>query len=90
MIRLLYAVEKQATALSAPERLDLRQTQSAPMLIQLRQKLLGWKESLLPKHPMAEAVNYALNQWTELNAFCLDAAVPIDNNISERRSSGWC
>src|SRR5271156_6637476 len=63
---------------------DLRQKQSAPMLIQLRQKLLGWKESLLPKHPMAEAVNYALSQWTELNAFCLDGAVPIDNNISER------
>jgi hypothetical protein len=33
---------------------------------------------------MAEAVNYALSQWTELNAFCLDGAVPIDNNISER------
>jgi len=84
MIRLLYAVEKQATALSPLGRLDLRQKQSAPVLIQLRQKLLGWKELLLPKHPMAEAVNYALGQWTELNAFCLDGAVPIDNNISER------
>ena len=79
MIRLLYAVEKQAAALPAPERLDQRQKQSAPMLIQLRQKLLGWKEQLLPKHPMAEAVNYALSQWTELNAFCFDGAVPIDN-----------
>ena len=38
----------------------------------------------MPKHPMTEAVNYALGQWTELNAFCLDGAVPIDNNISER------
>src|SRR3984957_18463461 len=84
MMRLLYAVEKQATALSAPGRLDLRQKQSAPVLIQLRQKLLGWKELLLPKHPMAEAVNYALSQWTELNAFCSDGGVPIDNNISER------
>ena len=84
MIRSLYAVEKQATALSAPERLDLRQELSAPMLIQLRHKLLSWKESLLPKHPMAEAVSYTLSQWTELNAFCLDGAVPIDNNISER------
>ena len=84
MIRLLYAVEKQTTALSAPERLDLRQKQSAPVLLELRQKLLSWKELLLPKHPMAEAVNYALGQWTELNAFCLDGAVPIDNNISER------
>ena len=46
--------------------LDLRQRQSAPVLAQLRQKLLSWKEQLLPKHPMAEAVNYALRQWTAL------------------------
>src|SRR5258707_7817014 len=39
---------------------------------------------MLPKHPMAEAVNYALGQWEPLNVFCSDGAVPIDNNISER------
>jgi Transposase IS66 family len=50
----------------------------------LREKLLGWKEQLLPKHPMAEAVNYTLSQWAELNVFCSDGAVPIDNNVSER------
>jgi hypothetical protein len=33
---------------------------------------------------MADAVNYALNQWNELSVFTLDGAVPIDNNISER------
>jgi hypothetical protein len=33
---------------------------------------------------MAEAVNYALNQWAELNVFCDDGAVPIDNNVFER------
>jgi transposase len=84
MVRALYAVEKQATELSVAERLQLRQRQSALVLAQLRQKLLSWKELLLPKHPMAEAVNYALGQWAELNAFCSDGAVPIDNNISER------
>ena len=55
-----------------------------PLLAELRQKLLAWKEQLLPKHPMAEAVNYTLGQWTELNVFCSDGAVPIDNNVSER------
>jgi transposase len=60
MVRVLYAVEKQAIDLPAAERLRLRQTQSAPVLVQLRQKLLTWKEQLLLKHPMAEAVNYAL------------------------------
>jgi hypothetical protein len=33
---------------------------------------------------MAEAVNYTLGQWTELNVFCTDGAVPIDNDISGR------
>jgi transposase len=33
---------------------------------------------------MAEAVNYALSQWTELNVFCSDGAVAIDSNVSER------
>ena len=36
------------------------------------------------KHPVAEAIYYGLGQWTELNVFCSDAAVPIDNNVSER------
>jgi Transposase IS66 family len=36
----LYAIEKQATELSATARLHLRQRQSAPVLVQLRQQLL--------------------------------------------------
>jgi len=54
------------------------------VLAKLREQLLGWKEQLLPKHPMAEAVNYTLSQWSELNVFCSDGAVPIDNYVSER------
>jgi transposase len=80
----LFAVEKQAKEASVEERLQLRQQQSVPLLAELRQKLLRWKEQLLPKHPMAEAVNYTLSQWTELNVFCSDGAVPVDNNVSER------
>jgi hypothetical protein len=34
--------------------------QSVPILAELHRKLLIWKEQLLPKHPMAEAVNYTL------------------------------
>jgi hypothetical protein len=84
LLRALYGVEKQAKDLSFAQRLELRQAQSAPVLAELRQRLLLWKEQLLPKHPMAEAVNYVLGQWAELNVFCSDGAVPIDNNVSER------
>jgi hypothetical protein len=57
LLRRLFALEQQAKEFSVAERLALRQAQSAPLLAELRQKSLGWKEQLLPKHPMAEAVN---------------------------------
>jgi transposase len=84
MIRGLFAVEDEAKAMGDADRLCLRQSRTQPILLGLREKLWTWKEQLLPKHPMAEAVNYALNQWKELNVFASDGAVPIDNNISER------
>jgi hypothetical protein len=83
-VRALYTVEHQAKGLTAEKRLKLRQEQSAPLLTELHERLLAWKEQLLPKHPMAEAINYALGQWSELNVFSTDGAVPIDNNVSER------
>jgi transposase len=84
LIDALFRAERQAKDFSVEEHLGFRQTHSVPLLAKLREKLLGWKEQLLPKHPMAEAVNYALSQWAELNVFCADGAVPIDNNVSER------
>jgi transposase len=99
-VRALYAVEREANAMAhvgeenlaardendraAMARLQLRCTRSAPITAALREKLLAWKEQLLPKHPMAEAINYALGQWVELTVFLADAAVPLDNNVSER------
>jgi len=84
LVSALYVVEKQAKDASVEERLRLRLEQSEPVLTTLRERFLAWKEQLLPKHPMAEAVNYALGQWAELNVFSTDGAVPIDNNVSER------
>ena len=80
----LFAVERQAKDITVSERLELRQKQSVPILAELHRKLLIWKEQLLPKHPMADAVNYTLGQWEALTVFTTDGAVPIDNNVSER------
>jgi transposase len=84
MIRRLYAIEQRGKALDVATRLALRQNESLPILSALKHKLHGWRDGLLPKHPMAQAVGYALNQWNELNVFTADGAVPIDNNVSER------
>jgi transposase len=84
LLNALFTVERQGKDVSLAERLELRQKQAVPVLAELRQKLLAWKEQLLPKHPMAEAVNYTLSQWDALTVFTIDGAVPIDNNVSER------
>lgn len=86
LIRQLYAIEGRAgdATMDAAARLALRQRESAPLLAGFKDKLLGWRDQLLPKHPMREAVQYALNQWDALNVFAADGSVPIDNNVSER------
>jgi transposase len=81
----LYAIERRGAGLEVLARLALRQSESIPVLAMLKQKLHGWRDELLPKHPMNQAVGYALNQWTELNVFASDGAVRIDNNVSERQ-----
>ena len=84
LYRLLYQVEKTATKLDAAARLALRQEYSAPRMSEWKHRLAVLKQSLLPKSPMAEAVNYSMNHWEELTLFLKDGAVPIDNNASER------
>jgi transposase len=88
-VRALYAVERLGKDSSVQERLKLRQQKSAPLLDELHERLLVWKEQLLPKHPMADAINYALGQWQELMVFCSDGAIPIDNNGQNAARGIW-
>jgi hypothetical protein len=83
-VRALYAIEHASRALTPSERLQMRQEKSAPLVAALRDRLDRWKLELIPKHPMADAVNYALNQWQAMTIFLADASVPLDNNLSER------
>jgi transposase len=83
-VRALYAIERRAEKMTTEERLQMHQEESAPLLAELRLRLLAWKEQLLPRHPMAEAIQYALAQWPQLMVFSTDGSIPIDNNVSER------
>jgi hypothetical protein len=93
-IRLLYDVENQAKKTAkkgeadlASERSRLRQEFSVPRLAEFR----AWLESqqaerggsVLPKSPMGQAVQYALNQWDALCVYATDGRLNIDNNPSE-------
>lgn len=80
MIRRLYAVEAE----DAQHGLRLRQSQSAPVLEQIRSWLIEQQTQVLPRSPIAQAMGYALNQWPALIVYASDARLSIDNNVSER------
>lgn len=81
------ASDRHGHELLAEHRLRLRQEQALPRLAQFR----AWLESqqaerggpLLPKSPMGQAIQYALNQWDALCVYTTDGRLAIDNNASE-------
>jgi transposase len=95
-IRELYAVERRLTRLHEGEWRELplvevedliaaaRQEHSVPILNELHTWLEQEAPKLLPKHPMREAIDYALNHWTALFRYATDGALDIDNGASER------
>ncbi len=81
------ASDRRLHELLAENRFRLRQKHAVPRLAQLR----GWLQSqqaerggtLLPKSPMGQAIQYALNQWDALCVYTTDGRLAIDNNASE-------
>jgi transposase len=84
-IKVLFEIESRAKGWSAEERLDLRRRESQPIIDALRVLFVDQKAGLLPRHPMAEAIGYALNQWKPRTLFVTDGAVPIHNNLAEQQ-----
>jgi transposase len=93
-VRRLYDVEDEAKAeitrhgltgaAAAAVFLRLRQAKAAPLLTSFGQWLLAQKEKVLPKSPIAAAINYVRNQWAALSRYTTDGDLHIDNNVSER------
>ena len=88
LIAQLYRVEEQARRWSAAARLELRQSESRPVLDKLHGYLREIQAEVLPKSPEARAVRYTLNNWTALNRYCEDGELAIDNNHTERSIRG--
>jgi transposase len=95
MVRQLYAVEDEAdkkiallTGATQQQkddiRRDLRQRQSVPVLEEIKTWLDEQIKLVLPRSPMAEAINYTLNQWQALCVYAGHGFLNIDNNTAER------
>jgi transposase len=85
LIKSLFDLEDRAVQMTADQRLALRQDEARPMIEALHTLLVEQRLALLPKHPMAQAIGYTLNQWKELTLFLVDGAVPIHNNLAEQQ-----
>jgi transposase len=65
-------------------RLAQRQQQSKPILAKIKTWLDTESQLVLPRSPMAQAINYTLNQWDALCRYTEQAYLNIDNNAAER------
>lgn len=87
-IRKLFLVEHEATIrriVGSPDHLALRLEKSKPVLDKLFEWLAETQKVVLPKSPIATAINYCINQRDRLQLFLEDARIPIHNNSSESR-----
>jgi len=84
-VKSLFDIETRAKSLLDPDRLDLRRAESQAIIDSLHAIFVDQKARFLPKHPMAEVISYALNQWEQLTLFTTDVAVPIHNNLAEQQ-----
>ncbi|MCC7422180.1 MAG: IS66 family transposase [Planctomycetaceae bacterium] len=66
----------------------LRAEKSKPLLTSLFERLKTWRADVLPKSPLGQAVQYALNLRAALQRYVDDGRLPIDNNASERDLRG--
>jgi transposase len=65
-------------------RLTLRQDKSKPILTKIKTWLDAEIQLVLPRSPMAQAINYTLNQWDALKRYTEQGYLNIDNNAAER------
>jgi transposase len=82
----LYELERSAQriGLDDDQRRQMRQELSLVILEKFQAWLIAQRAELLPKSPMAEAVGYALNNWSALIRYTEQGYLSIDNNVAER------
>ncbi|QNT04289.1 IS66 family transposase [Marinomonas arctica] len=82
-IRKLYAIESKIEGLSESEKYTVRQELALPVL----QDFKAWLETNHPKVPkdslIFKAIQYTLNQWESLVAYCDHGFVHISNALAE-------
>ena len=80
----LYGIEHMCEHMNYRQRHYFRKQYAKPILKRYRRWLLKQQHHVLPKTPIAQAIQYNLNHWRALNNYLADGRLSIDNNIAER------
>lgn len=80
----LYEIERMCKDMEYQKRYYLRKQSAKPILKKYRRWLLKQQHHVLPKTPIAQAIQYNLNHWRALNNYLADGRLSIDNNSAER------
>jgi len=83
-VKKLYDVEEKGKLLGAEERRLVRVAEARPVLDAFKAWLDIESRKLLPKSPIAQAMQYSLALWTALTRYVEDGDLAIDNNVAER------
>ena len=84
MIQRLYGIERDIKDKPPNERYRVRQTESRPILDEMKTWLDQLQPLVPPKSLLGKAVTYALNQWSFVIRYLEDGLLAIDNNAAER------
>jgi len=84
-IQKVYAIERRIKEehLSEEQMLDLRTTDSLPMLVSLKEWMLENYKAVLPQSPIGQALHYSLQRWDKLTLYTTNGKLQIDNNLVE-------
>lgn len=84
-IQKLYQIEQKCRdqELKGDKRKEIRQTDSIPILENLKKYLDNQSPSQLEGTPIHKAIGYTLNRWSKLIAYVDNGDIEIDNNLVE-------
>jgi transposase len=85
----LFAIERGINGLSAVERLDARQRESAPLVAVLEAWLRNQRSRLSRSSSVAEPIDYMLRRWPAFARFLDDGRICLTNNAAERALRGF-
>ena len=84
----IFAIKRRINGQPAGDRLDVRQRETKPIVVDL-EKWMRTERARLSRHaPTAQAIDYMLTRWPAFNRFLDDGRICLSNNAAERALRG--